>query len=86
MMGSAIGGGLGAMFGGPEGAMGGALLPHIGMALAGRTAMNPAVQAYLSNRLPGQAVGNALVDAPRAARYNALPGLIVQGNDERKRR
>lgn len=86
MLGSAIGGGLGAMMGGPEGAMGGALLPHLGMAMTGRAVMNPAVQNYLSNQLPGQAIGNALRDAPRARRYNALTGLIVQGNDPRTTR
>ena len=81
MLGSAIGGTVGALAGGPEGAGVGALLPHMGMALYGRTVMNPMMQSYLLNQLPGQALGTALRDAPRATRYNALPGLIVQGND-----
>jgi hypothetical protein len=80
LLGSAIGSGVGALFGGPGGAVVGSIAPIAGQALMGRTVMNPMMQAYLQNQMAA-----GLRDLPTAAartrRAAVIPGTIVQAED-----
>lgn len=82
LLGTTVGGALGALMGGPVTGVAGATAGQVfGPAIVGRAVMSPGIQAYLGNHLPFQNAAAQMRDLPRGSRWAPMPGVIVQGND-----